>query len=148
MADFEKKTYDVKGLGTITRNTNGEFTMSNADLLKFYEDHGIPQAKDVFGKIHDAQSDLVVAGAQFLKDHVIADKRDCVLKAGIGADRVTISQRDVVEHNNPLTKEKIVRYGETSVKFNSKIPAPLKAADGPLAKIEEEVAKALKAKGL
>lgn len=148
MADFEKKTYEVKGLGTITRNTNGEFTMSNADLIKFYEDHGIPQAKEVFNKIHDAQSELVVAGATFLKDHVIADARDCVLKAGLGADRVTITQKAKVEHNNPLTKEKIVRYGETSVKFNSKIPAPLKAADGPLAKIEDEIAAALKAKGL
>ena len=41
--EFEQKSYNVEGLGEVTRRSNGDFTMSQDELNKFFKENGIPE---------------------------------------------------------------------------------------------------------
>ena len=147
MSDKAKEIINVEGLGevemlrkpSVDKDGNpvaGVFTMSQKNLEKFYEDHGIAEPKKVFGAIDDARAEFAVAAATFLKPHVIADKADWELRAGTGNGRLTASIDAEKQVRNVSTGEVSTRYAVFSMKVQSKAPSNNEMLNKQLAEIE------------
>lgn len=147
MSDKAKEIINVEGLGevemlrkpSVDKDGNpvaGVFTMSQKNLEKFYEDHGIAEPKKVFGAIDEARADFAVAAATFLKPHVIEDKADWELRAGTGNGRLTASIDAEKQVRNVSTGEVSTRYAVFSMKVQSKAPANNEMLNKQLAEIE------------
>lgn len=149
----EKKVLTVKGLGDVVETSRGNFTMSDKELQKFYEAHGIPNPKEVFNQISTAQEELIVASAEFLKKHTIDTLGNTTLAAGTGNGKVTVTLAGKTENRNPMAKpgdanEIITKYGVVSAKVQMKVPNRLKEEGGVLSQISADVEAAFKKKGL
>lgn len=145
--EFEQKSYNVEGLGEVTRRSNGDFTMSQDELNKFFKENGIPEYAE-FKKAESAAIDtLTERSVGFLKDHVKNDHRDCVLKAGLGNGRIVVGMKEHVETKNPRDPNGEVHhnYGVVSVKFQHKVPKRLAEEGGALDQAAKEVEAAFKA---
>ena len=147
MSDKAKEIINVEGLGevemlrkpSVDKDGNpvaGVFTMSQKNLEKFYEDHGIAEPKKVFGAIDDARAEFAVAAATFLKPHVIEDKADWELRAGTGNGRLTASIDAEKPVRNVSTGEVSTRYAVFSMKVQSKAPSNNEMLNKQLAEIE------------
>jgi hypothetical protein len=151
----KKETIMVEGLGEVElvhgpgkdkdgNPTPGVYAMTQKNLEKFYEEHGVPEAKKVFKAIDDARTAFVEAGVTFLKPHVLENKSDYELRAGqgdgaCGRHVLTIdAEKDV---RNVATGEVTKRYGVVGFQVKSKAP---KKSD-IITKIGEEVEACFKA---
>ena len=141
---FEEKTIKSNVFGEVVMGTNGEFNISNADLYKFYDEHGCPNSKEVIGALAKARGALIEESAKFLKPYVIERKERCVLNCGTGDNRVELTLNGKTTNTNPQTREEVVSYGKMTVKIQQKVPKEFTAEGGVLAKISSEIAKALK----
>lgn len=140
----EKKVLTVEGLGNVVDKGKNTYGMTDKDLYKFYEEHGVPKAKDVLNAIGKAREDLIIAGAGFLKDRVVETKEEQTLKCGTGTGKVTISVSGEKTVHDRLNKETKIKYGVVTVKVAEKIPESLKAEDAILGKFAKEIEKAFK----
>lgn len=143
----EKEIIMVEGLGevellrkpSVDKDGNpvaGVFTMSQKNLEKFYEEHGIPEPKKVFGAIDDARAEFAVAAATFLKPHVIEDKNDWELRAGTGNGRLTASIDAEKQVRNVSTGEVTTRHAVFTMKVQSKAPSGNEMLNKQLAEME------------
>lgn len=145
--EFEQKTYQVEGLGEVSRKANGDFTMTQDELNKFFKGNGIPEYTE-FKKAESSAIDTFTEKAVgFLKDHVVNDHRDCILKAGIGNGRIMVGMKEHVETRNPRDPDGEVHhnYGVVTVKFQHKVPKRLAEEGGALDLAAKEVEAAYKA---
>lgn len=152
MSDKKKEVINVKGLGevellrkpSVDKDGNpvaGVFTMSQKNLEKFYEDHGIAEPKKVFSAIDEAREQFAVASASFLKDHVIKDKADWELRAGTGNGRITAAIDAEKQVRNVSTGEVSTRYAVFTMKVQSKAPTSNDMLNKQLAEMEAALKK-------
>ena len=143
----KKETVVVKGLGELEmlrkpstdkdgNPVSGVYTMSQKQLDKFYEDHGIAEPKKVFGAINEAREQFAVEAAKFLTPKVIKDHADWELRAGTGDGRLTASIDAEKQIRNVSTGEVSTRYGVFSLKVQSKAPTTNEMLNKQLAEIE------------
>ncbi len=143
----EKEMIVVEGLGeiemlrkpSVDKDGNpvaGVFTMSQKQLDKFYEDHGIAEPKKVFGAISEARTAFAQEAVKFLTPKVIADKADWELRAGTGEGRITASIDAEKQVRNVSTGEVTTRYGVFTMKVQSKAPSNDEMINKQLAEIE------------
>lgn len=144
--EFEQKNFNVEGLGEVTRRANGDFIMSQDELNKFFKDNGVPEYTEFKKAEASAIDTLTEKAVGFLKDHVKADHRDCVLKAGLGNGRIVVGMKEHVETKNPRDPNGEVHhnYGVVSVKFQHKVPKRLAEEGGALDLAAKEVEAAFK----
>ena len=155
--DKKKEIIMVEGLGEVEllrapgkdkdgNPTPGVYTMSQKNLEKFYEEHGVPEPKKVFKAIDEARTAFVEAGAGFLKPHVIEDHSDYELRAGQGSGScgrhiITVDAEKSVRNvsDNTVT----TKYGVVGFKVACKAPM-----SDTLTKLCEEMAAGLRPEGL
>lgn len=147
MSEKTKEIINVEGLGEIEmlrkpsvdkdgNPISGVVTMSQKNLEKFYEEHGIAEPKKVFAAIDEAREQFAVAAATYLKDRVIEDKADWELRAGTGNGRLTASIDAEKQVRNVSTGEVSTRYAVFSMKVQSKAPTNNEMLNKQLAEIE------------
>lgn len=138
---FETKTYDVEGLGEVTRKTNGDFSMSQAALKKFFNDNGLPDYEEIKKRESEAINTLIEKGSKFLGEQVAADHRDCKLKSSIGGTRFTVSVAEHKESRNPSdpSAAPIHHYGVVGFKIQHRIPKKLTEEGGTLDQIAKDI---------
>lgn len=143
----EKQVVSVEGLGEVEllRNpskdkdgnpVSGVYTMSQKQLEKFYEEHGIAEPKKVLGAIASAREEFAVQAAKFLAPKVIKDKTDWELRAGTGEGRITASIDAEKQVRNVSTGEVTTRYGVFTMKVQAKAPSSNEMLTKQLAEIE------------
>lgn len=135
---FEPKSYNVKGLGEITRRANGDFVMAQADVNKFFNDNGLPEYQDFKKKENEVVSSFIEKAVGFLKDETIKDGRDTTLKAGLGNNRMDVTYKERVEGRNPRTGESTVHFGVVQFRNRQDVPASMKKEGGILEKYAKE----------
>lgn len=134
----EKKTIEVEGLGTVELVSDpvpeqtvdgkvksakpGICKMAEADLMKFYEAHGVPNAKTVMKAINTARVALAEQAADFLTPKVKETGSDWELRMGLGDNRVVFGVDAVRESRNVRTGDKITKYGTFWMKANAPCP--------------------------
>ena len=154
----EKKTVEVKGLGTIEMVSEptkevivdgkvkpakpGVCKMSEGDLMKFYESHGVPNPKTVLKAINTAREEFATAAAEFLAPKVCSTGADWELRAGLGNNRIVCGYDAQREIRNVRTGEKSTKFGTFWVKAS----APCPIASDKFQKLSADIEKALKKK--
>lgn len=119
---FEKKEFVIDGLGTVTRATNGKFSMNQAALESFMESRGLGQYKEFKKNEQAAIDDLTEKAVAFMGDHVVDDERDASFRAGTGNGAVLVNVRHTKVTTNPSTGEKTTKYGVVSVDVQQNVP--------------------------
>lgn len=156
--DKKKEIIMVEGLGEIElvhgpgtdkdgNPTPGVYTMSQKNLEKFYEEHGVPEPKKVFKAIDDARTAFVEASATFLSPLVKENKADYELRAGQGngaCGRHLFSIDAEKDVRNVATGEVTKRYGVMTFKVQSKAPTN----NDIINKLQSEIDAALRPAGL
>ena len=154
----EKKTIEVEGLGTVELVSDpvpeqtvdgkvkpakpGICRMSEGDMVKFYESHGVPNAKAVLKAVNGARTALAEAASDFLAPKVEETASDWELRVGLGENRTVYGYDAVRESRNVRTGDKITKFGVFWVKANA--PCPINSER--FMKQQEEIEKALKKK--
>ena len=144
MADEDKK-FEVKNLGTLTivsepkeETTDpktgkvkpaspGSIRMSQGDLIKFYEAHGVPHAKTVLEAVNNARQELAAEAVKVLEPKVVETGSDWEFNAGIGENTVTVGIDAKRMIRNVSTGETTPRYGVVYTKVAN--PSPLRGAE-------------------
>ena len=153
----EKKTIEVEGLGTVELVSDpvpeqtvdgkvkpakpGICKMAEGDLMKFYEAHGVPNAKSVMKAVNSAREALAEA-AEFLTPKVKETGSDWELRMGLGDNRVVFGVDAVRESRNVRTGDKITKYGT----FWMKAHAPCPINSERFQKLQHDIETAMKKK--
>ena len=153
----EKKTVEIKGLGTAelvrepvkevvgadgeveVQAKPGVYRLPEQDLMKFYENHGIPNAKTVMKTINTARKELGKVAAQFLQDQVIETKSSWELRMGMGENGVDTKLESERESKNVRTGEKYTQYGRFTMKLHAPNPLDAKACEEMSSAIEKAI---------
>ncbi len=138
---FESKTFKVEGLGEITRRENGDFSMSQGELKKFFANHGLTEYEELKKLESKALEDLIEKGAKFLGEHVKNDHCDCKLKTSIGGTKYAVTVTEHRESRNPADPSAAPthHYGVVSFKVQHKIPKRLSEEGGTLDEIAKDI---------
>ena len=154
----EKKTIEVEGLGTVELVSDpvpaqtvdgkekpakpGICKMSEGDLVKFYEAHGVPNAKAVLKAVNGAREALVEQASEFLAPKVKSTASDWEIRMGLAENRITVGIDAVRESRNVRTGDKITKFGVLWVKANA--PCPINSER--FQKMQDDIEKAMKKK--
>jgi hypothetical protein len=155
--DKKKETIMVEGLGEVEllrepgtdkdgNPTAGVYTMSQKNLEKFYEEHGVPEPKKVFKAIDEARTAFCEASATFLAPQVLEHAADYELRAGQGNGSCgrhifgIDAKKDVRNVSDGTTTTK---YGTAYFKVQTKAPT-----SDTLNKVREDLEKGLRPAGL
>ena len=154
----EKKTVEVEGFGTIElvsdpipeKEVDGKIKaakpgvckMSEPDLMKFYEKHGVPNAKTVMKAINGAREALAEKAAEFLTPKVKETGADWELRMGLGDNRIVFGVDAIRESRNVRTGDKITKYGTFWMKANA--PCPINS--DKFQALQNDIEKAMKKK--
>jgi len=154
----EKKTIEVEGLGTVELVSDpvpeqtvdgkvkaakpGICKMSEGDMVKFYEAHGVPNAKTVLKALNGARSAMAEKAAEFLAPKVAKTGADWELRVGLGENRTVYGYDAIRESRNVRTGDKITKFGTFWVKANA--PCPINSER--FVKLQEDIEKAMKKK--
>jgi len=153
----EKKTIEVKGLGTVTVEREpvaasgdkpakaGLFTMTDKDVMAFKEANGVPNPKEVAAAEAKAEQALVGKITEFMTPYMVkGNGADYEFRAGTTSGNNTKyevyydAQKTVT---NPSTGEKSDKYGVVSVKISRKIVFDDEKINKTAAEIEKHMRK-------
>jgi len=133
--------------GEIYQNDKGEYSLTDKQLYELLEKNGLPNAKEVLKTVNDAKANIALEGYKFLAAKAKETKEDQFISFGTGNNRIDLGF--LAEHQVTIpakqgeTPRTETRYGYCTYKEYHKVPDAWKRDGGDLAKLSEEMEKAM-----
>jgi len=144
---MDKKEVDSP-FGKIAQTDNGDYVMTDSQVYEQFEKHGLENAKEVLKTVEKTKQAFAQDVYKFLGEKVVETKTDQFLTAGTGNNRYEYGILASKEINIPARDGEApkteVRYGYCTYKEQHKIPDAWKKDDGFLAKLSDDIEKAVK----
>jgi len=140
---MDKVTVKTKQFGEISKLDNGNYSMTDSQLIAALEARGLPQAKEVLKTVRAAKEAFTKDAIELLGGEMKKTLEDQCLVAGTGDNRIEISIDVSREVNTPGKQgeapQRITKYAYVTYKEQHKVPEAWKKTDGQLAKLADEI---------
>lgn len=147
MAENDAKELEVKGLGMVTKVSDGKFKMSNADVAAYFKEHGVDDYQETLKVFNQAKSQFAAdAVDHLLKPALLETKQDQSLRAGSGDGRIDVDLIGKVTRRNIQTGESYEVFGVVKTKDHWKSPFKPGDKNGRFEALSKEIEENFKRK--